>query len=125
MRKPQRLTKTREFASVRRNGKRRSDDYLVLIAKANGQTATRFGFVTSKRIGNAVRRNQIKRRLRQAALLSRVEGGWDVVVIARKDAASADFHSLRRSMQDLLGSTGVSASSRAEVDVGKVDRCSE
>ena len=97
----------------------------MLIAKSTGQQASRFGFVTSKRVGKAVLRNKIKRRLRQAALLSRVEEGWDVVVIARKDAASADFDSLRKSMQALLGRAGVLASARVEVDGGKVGRCGE
>ena len=102
-----RLRKSRDFGLVRREGRRRSDDRLVVMARRNGLESSRFGFVTSKRLGKAVLRNKIKRRLREAALLSRAEGGWDVVVIARKNATVAGFHSLKNSLNRLLQGVGV------------------
>lgn len=77
----------------------------MLVARRAGGEHCRFGFSVSKRVGNAVVRNRVKRRLKEAArveLLPRIELGWDFVVIARKDAADADYHRLNRSLQRLF-----------------------
>ena len=107
MRKDRRLRKSREFAAVRREGKSWSDRLLVLIARPNGLDITRFGFPVGKRIGNAVVRNKVKRRLREVARLTEIQEGWDLVLIARKDASSADFHRLRSSMTRLFKRAGI------------------
>lgn len=55
---------------------------------ANGGVAVRFGLTASKKVGNAVRRNRARRRLRAAAtaLLSRhCVAGYDVVLVARAE----------------------------------------
>ena len=77
----------------------------MLVARRTGGEHCRFGFSVSKRVGNAVVRNRVKRKLKEAArveLLPRIEPGWDFVVIARKDAADADYHHLNRSLQRLF-----------------------
>jgi ribonuclease P protein component len=102
MRKEQRLRKSRDFAAVRREGRSWSDGLLVLVARPNGLEVARFGFSVGKRIGNAVVRNKVKRRLREAARLTQVKDGWDLVIIARRDASSADFHTLDSSMRNLF-----------------------
>ena len=60
-----------------------------------------------KRTGNAVTRNRTKRRLREAVREVPVQGGWDVVIIARQDAASTDYHGLRRSVGELFQRAGI------------------
>ena len=105
MQKQHRLRKTRDFAAARREGKSWSDRLLVLIARRTDGEHTRFGFSVSKRVGNAVVRNRVKRRLREAArvgIMPRMEPGWDFVVIARKDASDADYRRLNRSMTRLF-----------------------
>ena len=97
-----RVTKSADFAAARREGASCSNGLLVLIARANGLDATRFGFSVGKRVGNAVVRNKIKRSLREIARVTPVEGGWDLVVIARKGSSSANFQTLTRSMAALL-----------------------
>ena len=78
-----------------------------MITRANGSDTTRFGFSVSKRIGNAVARNKMKRRLKSAAIRTRVQEGWDIVVIARQGARTADYWTLRRSLNRLLNRSGV------------------
>lgn len=90
---------------MRRQGRSWADRTLVLVARRNESANSRFGFSVSKRVGNAVVRNRIKRRLREAArveLLPHMESGWDFVVIARKDAGDANYHRLNRSLLRLF-----------------------
>ncbi len=108
MRKQMRLRKSRDFAAARREGKSWANNTLVLIARRTDAEGCRFGFSVSKRVGNAVARNRVKRRLREVArtrIADRIvieSGGWDFVVIARKDAASADYRRLNRSLERLF-----------------------
>ena len=62
-----------------------------------------------KRVGNAVRRNLMKRRLRQIAAELIGKDGWDLVVIARKDASEAGYSDLRDALRRLLGAFGLLA----------------
>ncbi len=62
---------------------------LVLKAAPNGLEGNRYGFSVGRRVGIAVVRNRVKRRLREVARLARVKAGWDMVFIARGAAASA------------------------------------
>ena len=102
MRREQRLRKSRDFVLVRREGRSWPGRLLVLAARPNGLDLARFGFSVSKRVGNAVTRNRVKRRLREAARLSDVSPGWDIVLIARAGAGDADYHELERSMTNLF-----------------------
>lgn len=119
MQKHQRLRKSREFAAVRRQGRSWSNRYLVLIACRNDTETTRFGFSVGKRIGKAVVRNKVKRRLRELARSSNIPGGWDLVFIARKDASTADFQGLNGSMSNLLERAGLLKVSNQELNDSK------
>ena len=102
MNKEQRLRSSRDFAEVRRDGRSRADGLLVLVSRPNNLEVTRLGFIVSKRVGNAVVRNRVRRRLKEAARLSQIEFGWDLVFIARQGASSADYQELSGSVKKLL-----------------------
>lgn len=64
--------------------------------------APRVGFTVTKKMGNAARRNRIKRRLREAARLAglpKAQPGHDYVVIGRAGALACDFSELARNME--------------------------
>lgn len=109
MKRKFRLVKSADFAKVRLEGRYWSNPLLTLGASPNDLAHSRFGFVVSRRIGKAVRRNRVRRLLREATRLRlpRIATGWDVVVIARGAAAQAEFRTLGESLDDLLRMGGL------------------
>jgi len=100
-----RLTTSKQFSQVHREGLSIANRLLVVRVLANGLDHSRFGFLVSKRIGNAVVRNRVKRRLREVVRLTMVKPGWDAVFIARRDINRADFQELKRAAENLLSRT--------------------
>ena len=100
-----RLTTSKQFSQVHRQGLSIANRLLVVRVLANGLDHSRFGFLVSKRIGNAVVRNQVKRRLREVVRLAPVKPGWDAVFIARRDINQADFQQLKQAAENLLRRT--------------------
>jgi len=107
MRKELRLRRRKDFDSVFRRGRSWSNDLLVLRTLPNDLPHNRYGFVTSKKLGKAVVRNRVRRRLREAVRVLALEPAWDVVVSTKKKAAAADFQALRASVVDLLTRAGL------------------
>jgi len=60
-----------------------------------------------KKIGGAVVRNQVKRRLREIVRLTPVASGWDMVIIARQPAAAARYATLKKTYDELLKKAGL------------------
>jgi ribonuclease P protein component len=76
----------------------------VLFAAPGGSEATRVGISVSKRVGGAVVRNRLKRRIREIvnARYEKIESGWDIVVLVRPVAAAAGFHEIEAAVISLL-----------------------
>ena len=103
MQKERRLARTSDFASVFRHGKRYYDPLISLYVLPNAMQVSRFGFSVSKRVSKAaVVRNKVKRRLREVTRAALICEGWDLVLVPKKDAASATFQELQRAVTRLL-----------------------
>ncbi|MFG0335845.1 MAG: ribonuclease P protein component [Maioricimonas sp. JB049] len=84
------LRKAGEFQRVYGLRQRAGDSHLLIFAAANGHPYTRIGLSVSKKHGNAVRRQRVKRLLREAFRLSQHEipGGLDLILIPRQDSGA-------------------------------------
>lgn len=91
--KEHRLNHTREFARVRRFGRSSGGPLLALYVLPVRSETIRVGFSVSKRVGKAVVRNRVKRRLREVVRhqLPEIKPGQDLVFIARPAAAEATY----------------------------------
>jgi ribonuclease P protein component len=101
--KQQRLLRRIEFTRTMDAGTKVVTPHLVLIGRRNDEALSKIGFIVSKKVGSAVIRNLVKRRLREIyrTRLHQPQG-LDLVVIARGLAAEADFDEVARSFHSAL-----------------------
>jgi len=98
---PARLKKRAEFLAVRRGDKRRGPFFLLEVLDRGDDRPPRVGFTVTKKTGNAVTRNRIRRRLREA-VRTRAGGdmaaGSDYVIVGRREVLDAAFDDLAREL---------------------------
>ncbi|MFD2679645.1 ribonuclease P protein component [Bacillus seohaeanensis] len=105
MRKEQRVKKNSEFQEIFKKGTSVANRQFVLYVLKKEETQPfRIGLSVSKKIGNAVVRNKVKRYIRQAflELKEEVKEGHDYLIIARKPAAEMNFHEVKKSLTHVL-----------------------
>lgn len=114
------LKTRREFLAVARSGRRAVRPGLILQAgnkhdgaQGSAKTPPRIGFTVSKKVGNAVERNLVKRRFRALARLvmaQRADPARDYVLVGRKTAVKRPFgllqKDLERALDELEGAPG-------------------
>ena len=99
-----RLVRRIEYDAVYREGRRRSSREFAVFLRPNGMELSRFGWSIKKALGNAVRRNRMRRRIREIIRLHRQEiaPGWDIVIHPRSTVATAEFPSLAEELLKLM-----------------------
>jgi ribonuclease P protein component len=101
------LSKNSQFVLVYEKGRSWVGKELVLKTMPNGLAGSRFGFVVSRRIGKAVVRNRVKRRLKEITRQMAVKPGWDAVLIARIPLVDEDYRDLEKAVAKLLRRAGL------------------
>lgn len=95
-----RLRRRPEFTRTMDNGTKIVTPHLVMIGRPSAGPTTRIGFIVSKKVGGAVTRNRVRRRLRELFRQTPDRPlGMDFVLIARGLAAEAEFEALGQSMR--------------------------
>ena len=103
------LTRQRDFLRVKQDGKTIHHNLVVLAYTKNGMDVSRFAVVASKKVGNAVTRNQIRRRIK--ACLQEywysLKPGWDLIFYSRTPVVEADYQEISKAIKHLLIQAGV------------------
>ena len=98
-----------EFRRMYARGKSGVSSCLVVYYRKNRLGHNRLGITVSTKLGHAVERNRMRRRLREVYRLHEAEllPGYDIVIVARSRAMEADFAELTRAFLTLAGRTGL------------------
>jgi ribonuclease P protein component len=108
-----RLRANASFQAIRRDGRVLLHPLLVLSWLPNGLDHSRFGFSVGRRLGKAVKRNQIKRWMRESVRLRIKQGeiaaGSDVVLVARYPMREASFAEIDQAIGLLLRRAGLTS----------------
>ncbi len=104
MKREFRITRTIDFKRVRREGRSYAHPLLVLTIASGSSDNSRVGFITGKAIGNAVKRNHVKRQLRSifSEFLPSLTNQYDLVVVARHPIVATDFSLIKQAIKQLL-----------------------
>lgn len=105
MKKEFRVKKNKDFQEAFKKGKSFANrQFVVYSLKKPEQEHFRIGLSVSKKIGNAVTRNQIKRYIRQAfhEMENEINNQFDYIIIARKPVVEMDFHEIKKSLTHVL-----------------------
>lgn len=105
MKKEFRVKKNKEYQEAFKRGKSFANrQFVVYSLQKDEQSHFRIGLSVSKKIGNAVMRNQIKRYIRQAfhELDADLKQNYDFIIIARKPTADMDFFEIKKSLIHVL-----------------------
>ena len=92
------VKENRDFRRIYRKGRSAVSPCMVVYCQRNKQGRSRLGVTVSTKLGHAVVRNRVRRRLREIYRLNldRTAPGYDVIVVTRVRAAHTDYQKLER-----------------------------
>lgn len=105
LRRADRLRSPKDFQRVNRTGRRQAGRHFVLVSTAGREPGrTRLGLAVSRRVGNAIARNRVKRHVRSWFRLDEgsIPAGRDLVVIARRGAAERSHAEIALELDGLI-----------------------
>jgi ribonuclease P protein component len=103
------ISRPEDFAALQDSGTARSHSLFAMRVRRTGLEETRFGLSTGRKLGGAVVRNRVRRRLREAlrVMAPSFQPGWDVLIIARPPVITADREALTSALHNILRRGGV------------------
>lgn len=109
MQRELRLRRTDDFQRLRREGRSYPHHLIVMSIAPNMLTHNRYGVITSKHIGKAVKRNRVRRRIKEVMRLfhPQLRTGYDIVFIARIPLVEQPLDVVKRTISVLLQQAGV------------------
>ena len=103
------LKKNYEFRRLYHKGKTAVTPYLVVYSQKTGRGVNRVGYTVSTKLGKAVTRNRVRRRLREVYRLNadKLVRGADMVIVARSACINGDFAKLEKAFLHACGELGL------------------
>ena len=104
------LNKNYQFSRVYRKGTSAVGKYLVLYCLKNRQNILRLGITASKKVGNSVERNRIRRLIKEnyRNLEDKLHTGFDIVFIARINEKLPTYYDIKKEIKYLLSKLSIS-----------------
>ena len=98
-----------EFKRLYKKGKSTASQHVVIYSGKNNSRANRLGITVSKKIGSAVHRNKVRRRLKEIYRLNeaKLNTGYDIVIVARVSSRFIKYSELETSVLMLFKKLGV------------------
>ena len=98
-----------EFRRIYAKGRSGVSPYLVVYARPNRRDHNRLGVTVSTKLGHAVVRNRVRRRIREIFRLnqSALAQGYDMIVVARTRAVGAEYRALEHAFLGVCGRLGL------------------
>lgn len=105
----QRVTQAAVFREAFEQGRKFHGTYMVMFLRAGQDACLRLGVVTSKRVGNAVKRVRARRRLREAYRQNRdaLNGDVDIILVAKAAMTRAKWPEIVSELERLAGQAGL------------------
>ena len=102
--KKERLLNRKDFVNLNRSGKRYRTAHFTAIVGKNGLDISRLGITVSKKTGNAVKRNKVKRQIREFYRLHKnhLPKGYDIVIIANRGADGLVFRKITEELGEII-----------------------
>lgn len=109
MKKQDRLNKESDFKRVYDKGKSYANKYLVIFFLKNGLEHNRVGFVTTKKLGNAVKRNLYRRRLKESYRLYQhnLNTGYDIILLFRSRIPDIGYKEIDSALKHIVSLAGI------------------
>ena len=103
------LKKNSDFRRLYAKGKSAASSCLVIYCRKNRLDHNRTGYTVSTKLGHAVVRNRVRRRLREIVRLNAgaVKPGYDLVLVARSRAVDAEYRQLEQAYLKACGKLGI------------------
>ena len=108
-----------QFRRLYAKGKSAANGYLVIYWRKNNLEENRIGYTVSKKLGHAVVRNKVRRRLREIYRLHEEEflSGRDLVVVARSRAVGVPYAKLEQAFLSLAGKLNLLAEKNDDAEI--------
>ena len=99
------LKKNSDFRRLYAKRKTAVNSYMVVYCRRNRCGENRLGYTVSTKLGHAVVRNRVRRRLREIVRLNApaMKKGWDLVIVARMRAVDAEYRKLNAAFLKCVG----------------------
>jgi ribonuclease P protein component len=106
--KKERILKRADFIDINLHGKRLRTENFTIIVQPNGRGITRLGITVSKKVGNSVKRNRMKRLIREFFRLHKhaIPTGYDIVIIPLREIEAPSFPKVREELNNALAKHG-------------------
>ena len=110
------LKRNHEFKRLYSKGKSAVSHCAVVYCRRNGAVGNRLGVTVSTKIGNAVHRNRVRRRLKEIYRLNEVKlaTGFDIVIVARVQSRYVGYHELESAVAALFKKLNLIKAPRGE-----------